>query len=355
MRKYILPLLFLLATVYLSLTSFISGESNKYFPLTDSTKSNVCVDTFYCNAYNELHSMLNGTKPISFKRAVFITENAYWKGHLDYPSYLNEIDRITGKLKELIAKKHLEKFKTAGNWAAFEYMTDSIPENKNKPYSYDFDDFMGEKDWTKMFITKLMYTHSGNCHSLPYFYKILAEEMGVQACLAMGPNHVYVKHIDEKGNWANLELTNGHFSSDGWIISQMGITAEQIQSGIYMKPLSEKESIALCVSDLQEGYKIKHGSDDFALQCCNLGLHYFPNCINLLMEKNNYLLDIIHKILNENGHQKNAETDKLNEQCVSVNHLIDSLGYKDMPKDLYEAWIKSVQEEQAKHNSKPSQ
>jgi len=192
---------------------------------------------------------------------------------------------------------------------------------------------MGDKDWTKMFVTKLMRTHSGQCHSLPYFYKILAEELGVQACLAIAPNHVYVKHIDEKGNWANLELTNGHFSSDGWIISQMGITSEQIESGIYMKPLSEKESIALCVFDLLEGYKIKHGCDEFILQCCNLGLQYFPNSINLLMEKENYF-----------------QTKKQKEQYLAVYHSIDSLGYKDMPKDLYGAWVKSVEEEKSKHN-----
>lgn len=337
MRKQILPLLFLLATIYMSLTSFIKGESTQYVLLNDGSK-NICSDSFYNKAYNELYSMLNGATPVNFKRAVFITENAYLNDQLNYNSYLEEIDSIVVKLKALIALRHLEKFKTAGNWAAFEYMTDTIAENGNKPYSYDFDDFMGEKDWTKMFVTKLIRTHSGQCHSLPYFYKILAEEMNVQACLAIAPNHVYVKHIDEKGRWANLELTNGHFSSDEWIISQMGITSEQIQSGIYMKPLSEKESIALCVFDLLEGYKIKYGYDDFFMQCCNLGLTYFPNCINLLMEKENYF-----------------QAKKLKEQYVSVFHSIDSLGYKDMPKDLYEAWVKSVQEEQSKRNLKHSQ
>ena len=34
-------------------------------------------DTLYQNAYRELTGMLNSTEPLSFKRAVFVTENAY--------------------------------------------------------------------------------------------------------------------------------------------------------------------------------------------------------------------------------------------------------------------------------------
>jgi len=73
-------------------------------------------------------------------------------------------------------------------------MKDSTAINGFRPYVYDFDDFMGDKDWTKQFVTKLMRTHTGNCHSLPYLYKILCEEIGAKASLVLGPNHVYIKH-----------------------------------------------------------------------------------------------------------------------------------------------------------------
>jgi hypothetical protein len=35
------------------------------------------------------------------------------------------------------------------------------------PYQYDFEDFRGDKDWTKMFVTKLLLTGKANaiqCH-----------------------------------------------------------------------------------------------------------------------------------------------------------------------------------------------
>jgi hypothetical protein len=115
----------------------------------------------YLKAFNEQHQMLKGEIPIDFKRAVFITENAYYKGALDYGIFKNEISQTGNKLKSLIKQRGLTGYKTAGNWAVFTYMTDSLPINDFKPFTYDFDDFMGEKDWTKMFTTKLIKTKSG--------------------------------------------------------------------------------------------------------------------------------------------------------------------------------------------------
>ena len=82
------------------------------------------------------------------------------------------------------------------------------------PYSYDFDDPFGHKDWDNMFVSKLLNTGKGNCHSLPYLYKIIAEELGISAHLALAPNHIYIKHKNEKDGWYNTELTSGIFPID---------------------------------------------------------------------------------------------------------------------------------------------
>jgi len=114
MRKHILLLLFFIATIYVSLTSFISSGGDRiiqYSPITDSTKSNVCSDSFYSKTYNELYAMLHDSEPISFKRAVFITENAYEKGQLNYDSYLSGINVIAIKLKALIARRPIQFLK----------------------------------------------------------------------------------------------------------------------------------------------------------------------------------------------------------------------------------------------------
>ena len=56
------------------------------FAQNNSAKQN------YLDAYSELESMLAGQQPFSFKRAVFITENAFLEGQLNYTEFQKQID-----------------------------------------------------------------------------------------------------------------------------------------------------------------------------------------------------------------------------------------------------------------------
>jgi hypothetical protein len=97
------------------------------------TTKTVTSDPFQISL-NEMTEMLNGTKPLSFKRAVFLTENAYYGGKLNWTEFCNDIDQVKIKINQMIVAKKLQSYKTAGNWAIFTYMTDSIPENNFHPY-----------------------------------------------------------------------------------------------------------------------------------------------------------------------------------------------------------------------------
>jgi hypothetical protein len=308
------------------------------------TKNNI---KYYKNAFEEQLKMLNGENPIDFKRAVFLTENAFHNGQFNYLSFCNEISEIGNKLKTLIKQRGLEKYKTAGNWAVFVFMTDSSEINNYKPYAYDFDDFMGEKDLSKMFVSKLMKTKSGNCHSLPYYYKILCEEIGAEASLALAPNHIYIKHIDEKGQWTNLELTNGGFPRDQWIVKQMAISVEAIKSEVYMNPLTPKESIAMTMFDLASTYNFEYGYDNFVLEITETALQYFPKCIPLTMMKANYFKNKIEMEMKKQNPNNLLIKNNISLYKLTVNR-IDSLGYKDMPLELYEDWVKTVEGEKNK-------
>ncbi|MBP6456001.1 MAG: hypothetical protein KA275_04655 [Chitinophagaceae bacterium] len=291
--------------------------------------------------------MLNGKKNINFKRAVFLTENAFHNGKLDYTVFCNEISTTGQQLKTLIKQKGFEKFKTAGNWAVFTFMQDSLPINNFKPYTYDFTDFMGDKDWTKMFVIKLMKTKSGNCHSLPAYYKILCEEIGAKASLALAPNHLYIKHIDEKGQWINVELTNGGFPRDQWIIKEMAISVEAIKNEVYMKPLSAKESIALCMFDLANAYQFQFGYDSVVLKMVNIALLYFPKCIPLIQTKANcyQTLGIAEK------EKKNMNLPLAKKYYLSYQECIakiNEVGYREEAPEHYEEWVKEVESEKQK-------
>lgn len=315
-----------------------------FFCLTQyCIKAQVIVDTLqkhkqlYENAYNEMTQMLEGKKPISFKKAVFLMENAYLNDTWTYEKFNGQISSITIKLQQLIKDRHLEQFKTAGNWAAFTYMKDSIKQNNFRPYTYDFDNFLPDKDPTVGFVTKLLTTNKGNCNSLPFLYKILVEQIGASAFLALAPIHCYIKHKDEKGKWVNLEMTSGSFARDEWIMQESGVTVEQIKSGIYMNALSQKESIALVMKELAANYQFQFGISAFDLKVCDAALKYYPNSVNLLMVRFEHYRQVLLQARKQSDKKLEEQTNKT---LSIIDQKLIALSYKESSKEDYENWVK---------------
>lgn len=242
--------------------------------------------------------MLNGSVSHNFKKAIILTENAYLNNRLNRNEFQQRVDELISLVTNFrVSNNLIYDFKdkeSVSTWAAiFKVLTDTTYREigyikiANYPFRYDFEDFFGEADWTKMFVSKLLDTGSGNCHSLPLLYKLIAEEMNSTAFLALAPNHIYIKHRSIKSGMYNTELTSGTFPIDAWIMASGYIHLTAIQNGVFMKALNNKESIALCLIDLAEGYKRKtNNSDpDFILKCCNKALEYFPNYVNGLILK----------------------------------------------------------------------
>lgn len=74
---------------------------------------------------------------------------------------------------------------------------------------------------------------------------------------------MYIKHIGEDGKWVNIELTNGHFVRDEWIIQTDNISTEAIRNGVFLTALTNKENIALMITLLGKAYQQKYKSWDF--------------------------------------------------------------------------------------------
>jgi hypothetical protein len=310
----------------------------------------------YDYAYNQIMKMVNGESPLDFKRAVFLTENAFYSNKLDYNEFCQRIDDIEVKLYQFMRDRNVTNHVMGKQFAIFNYMMEPSQYNNNTRMSYDFEDLMGKTDRSKMFVTKLLNTKTGNCHSLPFLYKILAEETKAGAYLALGPNHLYIKHKDDKGLWVNVELTNNSFPRDGWIISSLSITTDAIKNEVYMEPLTLKESVVLCLYDLVLQYRFQFGHDDFTLKTCNTVIKHFPQCIYAYMIKSEILDERRKELMTANKNQRNGEIMKLETDITKLYDKIDSMGYRDMPKEQYERWAKEAEEErkkqQAKANSK---
>lgn len=303
--------------------------------------------------------MLVNDNKFSFKKAVLSVENAYLDDQLD-TVFIDKKLKIMYNISKSLIENHILEYQEndgvkVSKWASvYQIMCDTIPLEingklyKHNPFGYNFNDVFGRENRENLFVSKLLQSHKGNCRSLPYLYKILCEELGVNAHLALAPNHIYIKHQNKKNGWYNTELTSGIFPVDAWIMASGYVHLDAITNGVYMKALNNKESIALLLIDLADNYNVKIPNNDgvFVLQCCELAIANFPHFANALILK----AETIKKRIKEE-----PDEDKSNQQRTDLENqykFIHKIGYRHMPEEMYINWLISLKKERDKYENK---
>lgn len=309
----------------------------------------------YSEAFLAINAMLSGNDSLDFKKTVYLTENAYSENQLEENVFNGAISfyaAMSKSIKEsgITTYTGEDKDKADTQCSVFTVITDSVSvETKeglivHPPFSYNYEDFAGQKDWSNMFVSTLMQTQKGNCHSLPYLYKIIMDELGYESHLALAPNHMYIKANNKKVGWYNIELTCGDFPTDAWYAASGYIHTDAIRNGIYMRALSDKEAVAMTLVDLAQGYQSKFGIEDgsFIIKCCDTALEYFPSYINAMLLK--------AEILTELYRESNDE--KLFSQMTELYTNIHTLGYRKMPEHMYMNWLNTLNAEESNQGIK---
>lgn len=319
---------------------------------------------YYRQVYDKMLNL--NIENYSIKDVNFDIENAYFENKQDKAEFDKVIKQsgefIIAKMKEL---NYDQNSNSAKNFMLFQFFSQTLQLNgfkqKHFPLKYDFEDYCGKKDWSKMFVTKLLKTGTGQCHSLPLLYLTLAEEIGAIAYLSVSPNHSYIKFQDEKEKWYNLELTNGMFTVSSFILNNGFIRAEAMQNKIYMQNLSKKELLSQFYVDLASGYLHKFGYDEFVAEIANKALELSPNSINANMVKANCdtaRFQYVTQQLQINPENKEElqkiryfpEAISLLKETNAQYQKIDDLGYQFMPSDAYEKWLGSLKGEKSKQD-----
>lgn len=335
-------------------------------------QSSFSQESLFEESFETLNEMLEDSTKYNFKNAVFSVENAYNYGTLDTVYINQELTTRYVLIMMLLKSRKLDYHQkdsiNVNKYASlFTIMNDTIPIKFKKdedfiyiPYRYDFDDPFGHEDWNNMSVSKLLQTGKGNCHSLPYLYKILAEEIGIDAHLALAPNHVYIKHRSEKDGWYNTELTSGIFPIDAWIMASGYVHIDAIRNGMYMKALNDKETIALCLIDLAQAYekRFPYHNGDFVLKCSELALKQYPQFSNALLMNIEAKRRQIETFLRKKRAEfptdiaKYPETVQLFKEIEEQIVNIHNLGYRKMPEEMYLDWLVSLKEEKEKYANK---
>lgn len=339
--------------------------------LVIKSQENNLSENIFEQSYDYINGMLKDEIPLSFKDAVMKTEVAF-NGEVFDIDKVNQKYRILVHLAKEFAKTELitytgkDKDVIVKHAAIFKAMTDTtlIPVDSSyfavhTPYIYDFEDPLGHRDWTKMFVSKLLETGKGNCHSLPYLYKILADELDVPCNFAFAPNHVYIKLFSEGKGWYNTELTSATFPIDAWIIASGYVTIDAIRNDLYMDTLSNKQAVANCLVDLAQGYQHKYGKEnpDFVIKCCNTVLQYHPTNVNAMLTKAEAQKYYIHSLMKAKNLKKpdilfaDHSIKDMYADMESTYIQLHKSGYRQMPEEMYLQWLNLLKTEPNKYKN----
>lgn len=344
--------------------SMIREESYVKNYMLTSLSDRKGTDSYY-RAYDNLAKF--DPENYSITDAVFIVENAYNNNDRNFQAaYQGQIQKATNIIRQQIKKSGVEESdNVAKNLSIFKYFAQDSKQNGkvvHKAVKYDFEDYMGAKDYTKMFVSKLMKTNSGQCHSMPLLYLILAEQIGAEAYLVMSPNHSYIRFKDDDGEVLSVELTNGMFSANSFVLNSGYIKAEALKNRLYMQNLTKKEVLSQTYVDLASGYIHKFGYDEFVAKVLNKALELNPNNINATLWKSNTdqmrFMQACNRIdidpENKEQLQKIRNYPPLEGQFLGIKagfDYIDQSGFAQMPTEQYEQWLGSLKTTENKQKS----
>lgn len=315
----------------------------------------------YEAAYQALAEMLDGRRTVSLPLAVFVVENSYAAGELNYTAFKADLDELATICRSLGGT---DASSAARFMALHRLMTDTVRVSyagkvvsKHLPYRYDFTDFWGKEDYSKMFVTKLLRTNSGQCHSLPLLYKMLADQLGVKTYISMAPNHTYIQVLDDRGELYSYETTNHRFVTDSYYMSTGYVKAAALKNRSYLDTLTTKEVLASRLFDLGLCYEHRYGLDDFVRKCGLLGLRYYPQSVVGRMSVHNAALAKFTKAWaaagkpTEEQARRNPALQPLWADVAKWAQAVREVGHEDMPPDQYARWLNATNQEQTRQDA----
>ncbi|MDE5829442.1 MAG: hypothetical protein K2H48_05560 [Duncaniella sp.] len=304
-------------------------------------------EDYYIDAYNEIGEMLTGDSLLSIKKAVFLAEWAYYEGRLNYATdFCEEIERIKNYVNLFYDVNNLRKYKTGKQIALTEYFFRPFSGNGYRPYLYDEESFInGDESWKSQFVSKTLKTHSGQCRSLPWMFKILSEEIGADVALARLPGHCYIMYKDEDNRtpeeWINLDITSQQMQPAWWIKEDSELRDSSIIVGTYMTPLTDEQTVACQLADLAHGYYMKFNRyDEFTLNSASLSLEYYPMNPIAIIIYGKSLTNLLEKHMMNNGFI-------YDEYAFYLSILIENA-----TKKLERTYMKSLSTERLEHKRK---
>lgn len=150
------------------------------------------------------------------------------------------------------------------------------PWNDHRPFGFDFTDPRGG-DLRNTFLSTYLDKRRGQCVVMPVALVVIGQKLGLPVTLATAPYHILVKFGDDEiGQWRNVEATSGRIYFDSQYEDSLRIPPEAIEQGTFLRPLTQRESVALFATATVLPFLQKAGRHDELLQATDLVLAASP-------------------------------------------------------------------------------
>lgn len=308
----------------------------------------------YNKAKDIIKAMLNNQQNLSIKDAFYFSEAAFGSLHLNNQEYNNTIKSNTDFIKQWLKENGYNLTdQEALHFGIQKFMSDTLyitvdgKRQGHVPYYYDYIDALSGKDRRNYFVTKTIATGSGQCHTFPITYLILAEALGVEANLAYNPMHSFIRFKNNAGTVINYETTVDKFLPNSFYIETLPVMAEAQRNSLYVTELNKKQVVASVLFDLAVNFIKEHWLHDktFVSECIGIAEPYFPNqgfinTANNYLHKRLYADDFNNKIQEKgikafNDIQKYPDVFQAYKNYYGYMESVSKLGIQDFPEAEY--------------------
>lgn len=128
---------------------------------------------------------------------------------------------------------------------------------------------------------------------MPFLLLLVGRNLGLDVTLVDAPKHTFLRYSDGKVAF-NIEATHGQEKRDSSYIKELAITKKAVESGIYMKSMTNREIASRIISDTAVilakpiNGRVRRIESELAFKLANLALKFNPDNFQAMLTIGNY-------------------------------------------------------------------
>lgn len=273
--------------------------------------------------------------------------------HVDVDATLRELDRWAVTVRERFPPGASTKTKVN---LLVSTLYQPGPWNDQRPFGYDYSDPYG-RDIRKSLLSSYLESRKGQCVIMPIALVLLGQKLGLPTTMTTAPYHLIVKYGDEEqGEWTNLDATSGLFHDDGGYVAALNISDVAFENGTFLRPYSQKESVALFATAILAPHYLGKGQPLRALEVIDLILEADPkDVVAMTLKSNAYGMIVDQRFRSRYPDpdqiplSERAEFLSYNGKIAEWRAKAEALGWREWTQADWDKYLERFADERSKH------